>query len=331
MNLNYRHYQPTLPSKRKVITTPLDKYTIPLEENTIANNINNNLPAKAQEADNPLIRTPSEDKPIWIINNNGHVLELPEKRSLVEINKQVMKMASIYAPLVATEQLENIHNSENFDNFKQYLDQCISTYKKGNGELRAEQTGRELNLNVETMAARTREELKDNSNSLLQLIEAKFKRNKETKLSGDTVLANTLPTDPESIIAYNIAENGIHLHYDKEFIPYSQPIPPRPLQERVASAILALVSKTNDKNRVVVVQLRDILLEEQARMHFQNFHWKYEIEKALGRLLVDLSNSDIAGWLALNEGTAKQDGIDAFGKVVHPTIEEHIIEYQSFS
>ena len=94
--------------------------------------------------------------------------------------------------------------------------------QKGYGELRAKQRGIELNLNVERWL------LKQEKNKIriitpLQLIETKkSKKNKETKLSGDgdTVLANTLPIDPELIIAYNIAENGIHQHNDGKFKPY---------------------------------------------------------------------------------------------------------------
>ena len=57
----------------------------------------------------------------------------------------------------------------------------------------------------------------------------------------------------------------------------------------------------------------------------------YEIGKTLlGRSLVDLSNSDVADWLAPNEGAAEQDGIAAFCKVVHPTIQEHIREFRDY-
>ena len=61
-NPNYCH-QPFLSPKRKVFRTPLDKYPtvnntiIPLKNTTIYNNNNNinfNLPVKAQKVDNPL-------------------------------------------------------------------------------------------------------------------------------------------------------------------------------------------------------------------------------------------------------------------------------------
>ena len=318
---------PTIINNNKINTDVNKKHsktTIPIT--TSYNNASKTTINTSKTETVPII----EQLPIWLINNNGHMLEIPENRSLTQINKQIIEMAAKYAPLITTNQTTNIYNEDNFNNFKNYLDQCINTYKKGNGELRAEAAGKLLNLNIETIAEKTRQELKNNNNSLLQLIEAKFKKNKETKLSGDTVLANTLPTDPESLIAYNIAEYGIHLHYDKEFKNYNKPIPPRPLQERIPSAILALVNKTNDKNRVVVIQLRDIPIDEQAKLHFQSFHWKHEVEKDLGRLLIDLSNSDIEGYIALNEGTAKQDGIDAFGKVIHPTIEEHLKDYREY-
>ena len=57
----------------------------------------------------------------------------------------------------------------------------------------------------------------------------------------------------------------------------------------------------------------------------------YEIGKTLlDRSFVDLSNSAVAECLAPNEGVAEQDGIDALGKVVHPTIQEHIREFRDY-
>ena len=214
-----------------------------------------------------------------------------------QITDQIIKLSNLYAPILQANNQPNnnkIDNNTNGELFKIYLDECMNTYKKGNGELRAEATAKRLNLNVEAIAAKTREELKLNNNSLLKLIDSKFRINKETKLSGKTVLENTLTTDPESLIAYKIAEYGIIIA-DKDFKPHNEPIQPRPLQERIPTAILALASKSNDKNRVIIFQLKDIPIEEQRLLHFQNFHWKHEIEKTLGRLLVDMSNSDIEG------------------------------------
>ena len=57
----------------------------------------------------------------------------------------------------------------------------------------------------------------------------------------------------------------------------------------------------------------------------------YEIGKTLlGRSLVDLSNSDVADWLAPNRGATEQDCIAAFCIVVHPTIQEHIREFRKY-
>ena len=60
-----------------------------------------------------------------------------------------------------------------------YIQKCY-------GELRAKQTGREFNLNVERLLKQEKNKIIIIIITLLQLIEAKkSKKNKETKLSGD--------------------------------------------------------------------------------------------------------------------------------------------------
>jgi hypothetical protein len=270
----------------------------------------------------------------WSIRNNNVDYHLSDLRSSSEdILEHITQMAAIYSPLISTrvtisKSKEQIIKMK--DSFKHYLEELALVYGSGCLEAKAEKEAKDMEIDPLSLT-KDSEELKADGSDLLTFIKKRMEVNKLTKLSGMSVKAVLPESDPEFNIAYNIAEDGVLITYDENFIRQSKPIPPRPLQERIPTAILALIVKLYKNNQGLIFRWKDLSPEDRVLLHFSSLHWRGEYAKVLGRLLFDLSNSDIEGCLALNEGTAKQDAIDRWSVVELETIYQWIEQWLKYN
>lgn len=265
----------------------------------------------------------SKSKIKWSIRNNNvdyHLSDLRESKE--DILEHIVQMATVYSPLITTrstikQSTEEITSKKNA--FKTYLEELSLIYGTGCLEAKAEKAAKEMNIVPESLT-KDSEELKADGSDLLTFIKKRMELNKTVNLSGKSIKAVIPSSDPEYEKAYNIAENGVLITFDEGFIKQTTPIPMRPLQQRIPTTILALAVKLFKNNQGLIFKWKDLSPEDRDLLHFSSLHWRGEYAKILGRLLFDLSNSDVDGYLALNEGTAKQEAIDRWAVVDLETI-----------
>jgi len=217
---------------------------------------------------------------------------------------------------------DHITRQRNIVAFIQRLDQLAQLYGKGSGERIAETTAEGFKF-TDQMLSRDADLIRQ-TGSIRSVIVNNFKQIKQTHLSGSAVSSLIPATDPEYNKLFDMAENGVTIPKDPSFKPNNIPPPLRELQRRIPHTFAKHVHKLWDKQRVLVVRYKDIPENERHLLNFASFHWRFEPKKPLGRLLIDLSNSDCPDHMPLNGGTAKELAIAEYSKIVHPTICEMI-------
>ena len=236
----------------------------------------------------------------WSIRNNNIDYHLSDLRdSSEEVIEHITQMVATYAPLLSERSITTGSSQPISDKkglFREYLKELALIYGTGCLEAKAEKAAKELNIDP---ASLTKDliELKEDGTGLLTFVKKRMEVNKAINLSGKSIQSVVPTSDEEYDKAYNIAENGVVITFDEQFNRQSTPVPLRPLQQRIPTTILALIVKLHKNNQGLIFRLKDISPDDQKLIHFSSLHWRGEYAKILGRLLFDLSNSDIEGFL----------------------------------
>jgi hypothetical protein len=292
--------------------------------------VDTTTPPKITQLPPQIKHTLATDHTSWSIRVNGesHTLQSNFK-SINECITYLQHMAFDYSKLDINQITTNVNTQR--EKFLQYLTNLAKIYGKGKGEEIAESTAAGFVI-TEDMLKRDRTALQKCNNSIHQLILTNFESKKQTgSFSGTTVNQIIDQNDIEYNAIYSIAENGATFRTDPSFCPNNTPTNPlRELQRRMPHTFNKHCHKLWDKGRGLLLRYGDISMEDRKKLNFASLHWRFEPLKPLGRLLIDLSNSDNPQYLPLNGGTAKQDAIDDFGKIEHPTITNMIQRWKQY-
>ena len=258
------------------------------------------------------------DPHITIDQRNNYIALIAENYSILQANSTEISSDVNQNDLLS----DYIIKQRNIVAFTQRLDQLAHLYGKGSGERIAETTAEGFHF-TEQMLSRDADQIRQYG-SIRAVIAKNFNRIKETHLSGKSVASLIPTTDPEYNKLWDMAENGVNIPKDPSFKPNTLPPPLRELQRRIPHTFAKHVHKLWTKQRVLVLRYKDIPENERHLLNFASFHWRFEPKKPLGRLLIDLSNSDNTDYMPLNGGIAKDLAITEYNKIIHPTICEMI-------
>ena len=126
--------------------------------------------------------------------------------------------------------------------------------------------------------------------------------------------------DPEYATLMDIAVNGAYVPVPSIFRETTSPPRFRPVHARLQSVFERHAFDLSESGTVLL--LNSSLLDS-VPLHYSSLHWTVKPGKALGRLLGDLSNSEISD-SALNTDETRLELEGRYGSLYHPTIVDFI-------
>jgi len=139
-----------------------------------------------------------------------------------------------------------------------------------------------------------------------------------------------LPDAPQLEKLVRIAEFGVEIDVDDDFVPFRRDSKFRTLQQRLLPVYRKHAFNLWNKNMGLLFRLSDLSPDVLAKLHTGNeCHWTPKPDCAIGRFLIDCSNVG-PDRVPLNGGTAKEKGIARYQKVVLPTLMQVILKWNAY-